>query len=169
MAASRCPHVLLGDVELGVFANDWMTKHLASTVQGSNIVDAIGLEETLQGIIGKVVDKYMLWPNRIIVPLSRAVDRKKLESKVYTLASMAWMLCVAADVAIGVICLGRYQGQGILYVHVVGVEELLNEFVIKRTNPYVTLSLDRYPTIRLSSAQHLQQHESRLFVHLRIP
>ena len=35
------------------------------------------------------------------------------------------------------------QGQGILYVNVIGVDDLLSEDVVRRTNPFVTLSLDR--------------------------
>ena len=45
-------------------------------------MDAIGIEDIIQGIIGRVVDRFLLWPNRIVIPLSKAVDRRKLEAKV---------------------------------------------------------------------------------------
>lgn len=92
-------------------------------VQGSNITDAIGLENIIQLVIGKIVDDMLLWPARVVTPLIPGIDPENLQPKVL----------------------------GMLYVQVVSVRDLLSTDLVGRSDPYVQLGVNRFVTRGLSA------------------
>ena len=48
-------------------------------VQGSNITDAVGLENIIQLVIAKIVDDMLLWPARVVTPLIPGIDPENLQ------------------------------------------------------------------------------------------